>query len=428
MRRRAVGLAAVAGGRRPRGRRRRRRRGRAGPRRSRSTRAPARSTGSPRPAAQRPEGAAPRGAPPPGRGRPAPRVRARAHPRRGRRARRHHGRSPTRARRQPGRASAAAPTCSAGSPTGAPASRSPCSTSASARTSARLQALGELPPPERLETLSFDAAGGLAGTNAYGNRTNHGELVAQTVYDYAPSARYLFVNYHTEADFLAATDAHHRPAARHRRALQQLHRGPLRRHQPGRRGRSTAPPTAGILWFNSAGNYAQLHWERRRGPTPTPTATSTGPTATTGPSRAPPACRSPSRLSWPSPAERPAHRPRPRRSSARAPTAPGPRWPRSADRQSAGAPAGRADHRLLAAAPTASSGCASCACRGRRPTGPLTLFSREIPLRDDRRQRSTAASPRPATRAAPIAVGAIDWRGNALKSYSVARGRPPTAA
>ena len=69
------------------------------------------------------------------------------------------------------------------------------------RTSPRLQAQGEIPPPARLETLSFDAANGLAGRNAYGNRTNHGELVAQTVFDYAPTARYLYVNYHTEADF-----------------------------------------------------------------------------------------------------------------------------------------------------------------------------------------------------------------------------------
>ena len=72
---------------------------------------------------------------------------------------------------------------------------------------ARLQTLGEIPPPGQVETLSFDAANGLAGRNAYGNRTNHGEIVTQTVFDYAPKARYLLVNYHTEADFIAATDA-----------------------------------------------------------------------------------------------------------------------------------------------------------------------------------------------------------------------------
>ena len=69
-----------------------------------------------------------------------------------------------------------------------------------------LQARGELPPQSRLETRSFDATWGLAGRNAYGNATNHGELVAQTVYDFAPAARYLFVNYHTEQDFQAAVE------------------------------------------------------------------------------------------------------------------------------------------------------------------------------------------------------------------------------
>ena len=69
-----------------------------------------------------------------------------------------------------------------------------------------LQAKRELPPSARLETRSFDATWGLAGRNAYGNATNHGELVAQTVFDYAPAAQYVFVNYHTEQDFQAAVE------------------------------------------------------------------------------------------------------------------------------------------------------------------------------------------------------------------------------
>ncbi len=69
-----------------------------------------------------------------------------------------------------------------------------------------LQARGELPPPSRLTMRSFDPAAGLVGANAYGNATDHGELVAQTVYDYAPRATYLFVNYHTPDDFVAAVD------------------------------------------------------------------------------------------------------------------------------------------------------------------------------------------------------------------------------
>ena len=83
-----------------------------------------------------------------------------------------------------------------------PASRSRCSTWASGRTWRGCRRW-EIPAPGQVETLSFDAANGLAGRNAYGNRTNHGEIVTQTVFDYAPKARYLLVNYHTEADFNA---------------------------------------------------------------------------------------------------------------------------------------------------------------------------------------------------------------------------------
>jgi len=120
------------------------------------------------------------------------------------------------------------------------------------------QARGELPPAGQLETLSFDAAGGLAGTNAYGNRTNHGELIAQTVFDYAPRARYLFVNYHTEADFIAAADA-----LTARRPDIVVHsnsfiEGPFDGTGPSARAVDRAA-AAGILWFNSAGNYAQRH-------------------------------------------------------------------------------------------------------------------------------------------------------------------------
>ncbi|HMM49066.1 MAG TPA: hypothetical protein PKE32_05580, partial [Miltoncostaeaceae bacterium] len=123
----------------------------------------------------------------------------------------------------------------------------------------RLQALDELPPSDRLETLSFDAAGGLAGSNAYGNPTNHGELVAQTVYDYAPRARYLYVNYHTEDEFIAATDwlATRRPdiVVHSNNFLEGPFDGSGALAQAVDRAAG-----AGILWFNSAGNYALQHW------------------------------------------------------------------------------------------------------------------------------------------------------------------------
>ena len=121
------------------------------------------------------------------------------------------------------------------------------------------QAKGEIPPQGNLETLSFDAAGGLAGRNAYGNRTNHGELVVQTLFDYAPKAHYVLVNYHTEADFITAVDA---LIARHPDIIVHSNsfiEGPFDGTSPTALAVDRAAQ-AGILWFNSAGNYAQLNW------------------------------------------------------------------------------------------------------------------------------------------------------------------------
>ena len=199
----------------------------------------------------------------------------------------------------------------------------------------RLQALGELPPPSGLETLSFDAAGGLAGTNAYGNRTNHGELVAQTVFDYAPAARYLFVNYHSDADFLAATDAiiaRHPDIVVHSNSFIE---GPFDGTSPGGPGgrprRRRGHP---VVQLGRQLRAAAL--VRRPGRTPTPTPTSTGRTATTGPSRAARACRSPSPSRGPP--RRAARRPiSTSPSSARARDGPWSVVATSADRQSQGA-------------------------------------------------------------------------------------------
>jgi hypothetical protein len=123
-----------------------------------------------------------------------------------------------------------------------------------------LQARGELPPQSRLETRSFDATWGLAGRNAYGNATNHGELVAQTVYDFAPAARYLFVNYHTEQDFQAAVEwlIQRRPdVVVHSNSFIE---GPFDGSGPAAQAVDRAA-AAGIAWVNSAGNYAERHWE-----------------------------------------------------------------------------------------------------------------------------------------------------------------------
>jgi len=123
-----------------------------------------------------------------------------------------------------------------------------------------LQRRKELPPSSRLETASFDPAWGFAGRNAYGNPTNHGELVAQTVYDFAPAARYMFVNYHTEQDFQAAVDwliARRPDVVVHSNSFLE---GPFDGTGAAAQAVDRAA-AAGIAWVNSAGNYAERHWE-----------------------------------------------------------------------------------------------------------------------------------------------------------------------
>ncbi len=125
---------------------------------------------------------------------------------------------------------------------------------------ADLQRRRELPPSSRLETATFDPAWGLHGRNAYGNATNHGELVAQTVFDFAPGAGYLFVNYHTEQDFQTAVEwlIQRRPdVVVHSNNFLE---GPFDGSSPAAQAVDRAA-AAGIAWVNSAGNYAQRHWE-----------------------------------------------------------------------------------------------------------------------------------------------------------------------
>ena len=277
----------------------------------------------------------------------------------------------------------------------------------------RLQALGELPPASRVQSLTFDAASGLAGTNAYGNKTNHGELVAQTVYDYAPAARYLFVNYHTEADFLAATDqliALRPDIVVHSNSFIE---GPFDGTGPLARAVDRAAG-AGILWFNSAGNYALTHWEGTwvdadgdsdldwpNGDNWTFTRAAGQPITFA--------------VSWTSP-------------PGGVPTdldlvlerlEPDGSWSPamgSNDRQSAGLPT---SERITGYAPYADGTFRLRVVHtsGPPPEGRITVFSREIRMLDI---GGTAADsiPTPGDAAGSITVGATDWRGNALKSYS----------
>ncbi len=277
----------------------------------------------------------------------------------------------------------------------------------------RLQGLGELPQPGRLETLSFDAASGLAGTNAYGNRTNHGELVAQTVFDYAPAADYLFVNYHSDADFLAATDAiiaRHPDIVVHSNSFIE---GPFDGTSVAARAVNRAA-AAGILWFNSAGNYAQLHWS---GPWADADADGildwpNGDNWTFARAAGQPITFA---LSWPAPASGPPTDldialERLGTDGLWTPVA------GSSDRQSQGAlPA----ERITGYSPPADGlfRLRVVLVSGPPPSGPLTLFSREIPL-SVIGGTVEGSVPTPGDAVGAIAVGATDWRGNTLKSYS----------
>jgi hypothetical protein len=275
------------------------------------------------------------------------------------------------------------------------------------------QRRGELPPTQQLETMSFDGAGGFAGRNAYGNRTNHGEIVAQTVYDYAPKARYLFVNYHTPTDFLVATDAiiARRPdIVVHSNSFIE---GPFDGTSEAARAVDRAA-AAGILWFNSAGNYARLHWSG-------PWIDADGDADLDWPNgdnwsffrgAGLPITFA---LSWTSPPGGPPTDvdlllERQEASGEWRPVA------GSGDRQSAGAaPA----ERIVGYSPPAEGFFRLRAVHvsGPPPHGPLVLFSREIQLADIGGALESS-TPTPGDAAGAIAVGAVDWRGDAFKGYS----------
>lgn len=275
-----------------------------------------------------------------------------------------------------------------------------------------LQQAGELPPPSRLRTISFDAAAGLAGTNAYGNRTNHGELVAQTVFDYAPRARYLFVNYHSEADFVAAVD--HLIARRPDIIVHSNNflEGPFDGTGPLAQAVDRAA-AAGILWFNSAGNYARQHWEG-------PWSDADGDRVLDWADPAWTFSRGASQpitfhLSWvhdgPAPADLDLLLQR--RDGA---TGTWTTVASSRDRQGAGA---RPAERIVGyLSPVAGEFRVRVVhVSGPVPTGHLTIFSREVPLAPAG-GGTVSSIPTPADAVGAIAVGGVDWRGDRLKSYS----------
>ncbi len=277
----------------------------------------------------------------------------------------------------------------------------------------RFQAKGELPPDSRLETRTFDSTRGLAGVNAYGNATNHGELVAQTVYDYAPRARYLFVNYDTRLDFLAATAWLTR-----RRPDIVVHSNSFIDGRFDGRGREAAAvnaaAAAGVLWFNSAGNYAQRHWS---GPWTDADGNGDHEWPREGGLTVYRAAGQPLTyaLSWRSPPGGP----RTDIDLVLERLTPGNVWQQVASSRASQTQGAVETELILGYRPKTQNffRLRAVLADGPPPQGPMTLFSREIDLRligggPD------SSQPSPGDAEGAISVGAVDWRGDILKDYS----------
>ena len=199
------------------------------------------------------------GAPPPGGGRPAPGRGPGPHPRGRRRARGRHAPSATTCRSA--RASSApAPTCSAGSPAGGAGlddRRARPRLRPEPRAASRPSGRSRRPAGSRRSPSTRPTGWRAATPTATAPTTARSSPRRSSTT--RPKARYLFVNYHTEADFLAATDAliARRPdIVVHSNSFIE---GPFDGTGPLARAVDRAA-AAGILWFNSVGNYALLHW------------------------------------------------------------------------------------------------------------------------------------------------------------------------
>lgn len=119
-------------------------------------------------------------------------------------------------------------------------------------------AAGEL-PRQRIERVSFDSTYGFEGRNPVGVKTQHGTRMAEIINDVAPGANLLLVNYHTHEEFQRAVDwaITRRPAVVSHSNSFLL--PPFDGTGPNAAAVNRAA-AAGILWVNSAGNFAQRHW------------------------------------------------------------------------------------------------------------------------------------------------------------------------
>lgn len=120
-------------------------------------------------------------------------------------------------------------------------------------------ALGELPPRERMTIHSTDPFHDLDGINKLRVPTPHGVRMAEIIHDLAPAAHLVLVRYDTPEQFAAAA----RWVADQGIPVVSHSNSRLTAPFDGRGVYARAVNDAadrGVLWVNSAGNYAQRHW------------------------------------------------------------------------------------------------------------------------------------------------------------------------
>ncbi|MFN8111317.1 MAG: S8 family serine peptidase [Thermoleophilia bacterium] len=126
-------------------------------------------------------------------------------------------------------------------------------------------AAGELPGRDQMGIQSFDARYGLDGRNRLGGPTQHGTRMAEIVHDVAPGAHLVLVNYNTVAEFTTAVawiTQQGIPIVSHSNSFLD---GPFDGTGPAAQAVDRAA-AAGAVWVNSAGNFAQRHWEGQAPP------------------------------------------------------------------------------------------------------------------------------------------------------------------
>lgn len=125
----------------------------------------------------------------------------------------------------------------------------------------------ELPPRSAITIRSFDPDNGLDGRNPVGEATGHGVRMAEIIHDVAPGARLLFANYNTEAQFREAVSWVVEQGAAVVSHSNSFLTPPFDGTGPNARAVDAAA-AAGVLWVNSAGNFAERHWRGAVGANP----------------------------------------------------------------------------------------------------------------------------------------------------------------